>query len=122
MTWALPEDVAPGAKVGLVIAWFPYPQVEANELYHWHDGDPPPDPPQDYLLGEWRPSPNYQSAYLMRNYKIVPAVAGLFPEGDYIHFYARGTDWFIPKGTPHIVLVYDNDRLHSPHEPPAHLR
>lgn len=120
--WVLPEDVAPGARVGLVIAWFPHPQVEYSDLYGWHDGDPAPEPPHDFILGEWRPSPSFETYQLMRNYKVVPAIAGLFPEGDFIRFYARGTDWFIPVGTPQVVLLFDDAPAHAAHEPPARLR
>lgn len=122
MTWVEPQDVAPGARVGLVIAWFPFPQVEFNDICEWREGEPPPPHPHDHLLGEWRPSPGFEAFHLLRNYKIVPAVAGLFPEGDFVRFYARGQDWLVPKGTPHIVILFDDPPLRSPHEPPAHLR
>jgi hypothetical protein len=120
--WVLPEKVKPGANVGLVLAWYPHPQVEYNDVYPWHEGDPPPEPPGDFVFGEWRPSPHYETYMVMRHYKVVPAVAGLFSEGDYVRFYARGTDWLVPKGTPHIVMLFDGTQLHSPHEPPARLR
>lgn len=120
--WVLPEDVAPGARVGLVLAWFPHPQVEYNDIYDWQEGQPPPPPPEDFIYGEWRPSPCFESAFMMRNYKVVPAVAGLFSEGNYVCFYSRGADWYIPKGTPQVVLAMDDIPLHAPHEPPAHLR
>jgi hypothetical protein len=122
MVWAYPEDIPPGAKVGLAMAWFPYPQVEYNEIWPWREGEPPPPVPKAHLLGEWRPSPCYESFHLMRNYKIVPAVAGLFPEGGFIKFYARGGDWLVPAGTPQIVMLFDEPPLHAPHEPPAYLR
>jgi hypothetical protein len=120
--WVLPEQVVPGASVGLAMAWFPHPQVEFNDLYAWHDGDPPPPVPHDHLLGEWRPSPCYETPYLLRNYKIVPAVAGLFPEGDFVCVYARGKDWWVPKGTPQVIMVFDGTPMSTSHEPPAYLR
>jgi hypothetical protein len=120
--WVAPEDVAPGAKVGLVLAWFPHPQIEYNQRYPWRDGDPPPPPPEDYLYGEWRPSPAFETHLLMRNYKIVPAVAGLFPVDGFIRFYAQGNDWLVPVGSPQAVMQFDDDILHAPHEPPANLR
>jgi hypothetical protein len=122
-TWVVPEEVAPGAEVGLAMAWFPHPQIEYNdELCGWREGNAPPPVPHDHLYGEWRPSPCYQTHLLLRNYKIVPAVAGLFPDGDFVCFYARGTDWWVPKGTPQIILLYSDTPLKAPHEPPAHLR
>jgi hypothetical protein len=108
--------------VGLAMAWFPYPQVEYNDLYPWHEGEPPPPIPQAHLFGEWRPSPCYHTHLMLRNYKVIRAVAGLFPEGDFIRFYARGSDWLVPKGTPQIVMLFDEGPLRAPHEPPAHLR
>jgi hypothetical protein len=120
--WALPEDVPSGAQVGLVLAWFPHPQVEYTECCKWREGDPAPDPPQDYIFGEWRPSPCFETHRLMRNYKVVPAVAGLFQEGDFVSFFARGQDWLVPKGTPQAVMIFDEEVPHTPHEPPAHLR
>jgi hypothetical protein len=121
-TWVLPEDIPGGAKVGLVLAWFPHPQVEASEDFPWHEGDPPPDPPLDSILGEWRPSPCFETYTLLRNYKVVPAVVGLFDEDEHIKFYAQGTEWLIPKGTPQIALLFDDESLRVPHEPPAKLR
>jgi hypothetical protein len=120
--WTVPEEVAPGASVGLAMAWFPHPQVEASECCKWREGDPAPEPPQDYIFGEWRPSPCFESYLLLRNYKVVPAVAGLFPEGDFVRFYARGVDWLVPKGTPRLVWEFDDEPLHAPHEPPASMR
>lgn len=120
--WALPEDVIPGASVGLAMAWFPYPQVEHYDLCSWRDGDPAPPAPHDHLFGEWRPSPWFETHLLMRNYKIVPAVAGLFSEVGFVCFYARGKDWWVPKGTPQIIMLFDDFPLHAPHEPPACLR
>jgi hypothetical protein len=121
-TWVLPENIIPGAKVGLVMAWFPHPQVEASDCFHWVEGDPPPLPPEDYLLGEWRPSPCFETFTIMRNYKVVTAIVGLFDEDEYIKFFAYGVDWLIPKGTPQIALLFDDEPLKAPHEPPAKLR
>lgn len=121
-SWVYPEDVPPGARVGIAFAWFPHLQVEYSECLDWREGGPPPGAAYEHLYGEWRPSPYYQSHLLMRNYKVVTAVAGLFQEGDFVRFYARGTDWLIPKGTPQIVMVFDDPPLRAPHEPPAHLR
>jgi hypothetical protein len=121
--WTFPEDVAPGAKVGLIMAWFPHPQIEYNDdVCGWREGDPPPMSPHDLLFGDWRPSPCYETHLLMRNYKVVQAIAALFQEGDHVCFFARGQDWFIPKGTPQAVWLFDDEPLHAPHEPPWNLR
>jgi hypothetical protein len=120
--WVLPEQVVPGAPVGLAMAWFPHPQVEFSDLCPWRDGDPPPPTPHDHLYGEWRPSPCYETYLLMRNYKIVPATAGLFPEEGFVCFYARGKDWWVPKGTPQIIMLFDDTPIRIAHEPPAYLR
>lgn len=122
-TWALPEDVPPGGQVGLSFAWFPHPQLEYNdELCGWHEGNAPPPHPHDHLYGEWRPSPCYETYQMMRNYKVFAAVAALFHDGHYICFYSRGRDWWVPKGTPRIVVLFDEGPLRAPHEPPAYLR
>jgi hypothetical protein len=121
-TWVLPEDIPSGARVGLIFAWFPYPQVEVMEDFHWKDGDPPPMPPNDFLMGEWRPSPCFETWSIMRNYKMVSAVVGLFDEDEHVKFYALGMEWLIPKGTPQIALLLDDEHLKAPHEPPAKLR
>jgi hypothetical protein len=79
-------------------------------------------PPAEFLLGEWRPSPCYDTHFMMRNYKVVPAVVGLFEEPEHVRFYALGMEWLIPKGTPHIAMLMEDEMVRAPHEPPARLR
>lgn len=104
LEWVYPEDLVPGSPVGVSFAWFPHSDLERSPCLRWQDGDPPPSPPSDALLGRWAPSPCWVGGKPAVNVKILKGAVGLFDDGPFVHLYVNGSEYAVAKGTPALTF------------------
>ena len=97
--WVDVDSLRPGQDIHICFGWFPHPWVQCPEGIRTST--------TTTRRVSWGVAPRsvFLEVYPQHNFRLRPAVVGLFPDDEFVTVYTGAEVWYIPKGTPNIAMV-----------------